>query len=89
MGESNSSTSLAQAIKGLRTFDERSAAVFRDWYKRLAVVIVVSRRDIANLMKGHPRPNEATAGTGSPPALAQEIAVYERANQNLYAMPFY
>ena len=39
-------------------------------------------------MKGHPRPTEATAGTGSSPALAQEITAYERANQDLYAMLF-
>ena len=89
MGESNSSTSFANAIKGLRTFDGRSPADFRDWHrKRLAIVIVASRRDIANLIKGHPRPVETTAGTGSSPALAQEIAAYERANQNLYAILF-
>ena len=89
MGESNSSsTSFANAIKGLRTFDGRSPAGFRDWHKRLAVVIGVSRCDIANLIKGHLRPTEATTGTGSSPALAQEIAVYEMANQDLYAMLF-
>ena len=88
MEEANSSTSLANAIKGLRTFDERSPADSRDWYKRLAVVIGIPRRDIANLIKGHPRPTEATAGTGSSPALAQEVAAYERANQDLYAMLF-
>ena len=89
MGESNSSsTSFANVIKGLRTFDGRSPADFRDWCKRLAVVIGVSRRDIANLIKEHPRPTEATAGMGSTPALAQEIAAYERANQDLYAMLF-
>ena len=51
-------------------------------------MIGVSRRDIANFIKGHPRPTEATAGTGSSPALAQEVAAYERANQDLYAMLF-
>ena len=87
MGESNSSsTSFANAIKELRMFDGRSPADFRDWHKRLVVVIGVSRRDIANLVKGNPRPTKATAGTGSSPALAEEIAAYERANQDLYAM---
>ena len=52
----------------------------------MAVVIGVSRRDIANLIKGHPRPTEATTSTGSLPAIAQEIAAYERENQDLYAM---
>ena len=89
MGKSNSSASLAQTIKGLRTFDGRSPADFRDGYKILAVVIGASGRDIASLIKGHPGSTEATAGTGSsPPALAQEIAAYERANQDLYAMFF-
>ena len=89
MEESNSSsTSFANAIKGIRTFDGRGQANFRDWYKRLAVVIGVSRRDIANLIKGHPRPTESTAGTGSTPALAPGFAAYERANQDLYAMLF-
>ena len=60
----------------------------RNWYKRLAVVIGVSRRDVAYHIKGHPRPTEATAGTGSAPALAQEIAAYERTYQDLFAMLF-
>ena len=89
MGDSNSSsTSFAKAIKGLRTFDGRSPADFRDWYKRLAIVIGVSRSDITSLIKGHPRRTEATTGTGSSPALAQEIAAYKRENQDLYAMRF-
>ena len=89
MGESNSSTSFANDIERLRTFDGRSPADFRDRCKRLAVVIGVrSRRDSANLSKGHPRPTKATTGMGSSPALAQEMAVYERANQDLHAMLF-
>ena len=54
----------------------------------MAVVIGVSRRDIANLTKEHPRPTEAVAGTRSSPALAQEIAAYERVENDLYAMLF-
>ena len=89
MGESNSSsTSFANVIKGLRTFDGRSPADFRLWHKRLVVVIEVSRRDIANLIKGHSRPTEAAAGAGSSPALAQEIAAYERANRDLHDIFF-
>ena len=57
-------------------------------FMRTTNIIGISRRDIANLIKWHPRPTEATAGTGSSPALAQEIAAYERANQDLYAMLF-
>ena len=52
----------------------------------MAVVIGASRRDIGNLIKEHPRPTEAAAGAGSSPALAQETAAYERANQDLYGM---
>ena len=89
MGQSNSSnTSFVNVIEGLSTFDRPSPANFRDWYKRLAVIIEVSRRDIANLIKGHPRPTEATAGTGSTPALTQNNAANKRANQNLYAILF-
>ena len=84
MRESNTSTSFVNAIKGLRTFDRRSLADFRDWSKRLADVIGVSRRDIANLIKGGSRQNEPTASTGSPSELAQEIAAFERPNQDMY-----
>ena len=88
MGESNSSTSFANAIQRLRTFDGCSLADFQDWSKRLAVVIGVSRRDIANLIKGHLRPTESTPGSGSSQALAQEITADERDNQDLYVMLF-
>ena len=71
---------------GLRTFDGRSQADFRDRGKRLAVVIGVSKRDIASLIKLHPRPTEATVGTGSSPPRALEVAAYEKANQDLYDM---
>ena len=84
MGKANSTISLAHAIKGLRPFDGRSPGDFRHWHKILAVAVGVSRRDIANLIKGHPRPTKATAGTGSSPepsgtqatqiALAQETS---------------
>ena len=43
----------------------------------------------SNVIKGHHRPTEATAGTGSSQALAQEIATYETANQGLYAIFFH
>ena len=89
MEQSNgSSTSFANAMKGLRTFDGRNPPHFRDGYNRLAFVIGVPRRDIADLIKGHPRPTKAAADTGSSPALAQEIAAYERAIQDMYAMLF-
>ena len=77
-------------------FDGRNPGDFREWHTRLAAVIGVSRRDIDNLIEGHPRPTGATADTGSSPAppgaqasqtaLAQEILAYERANQDLYAI---
>ena len=52
------------------------------------MVIGVSTGDIANVIKMHPPPAKATAGTGSSPTLAQGIAAYERANQHLYTMLF-
>ena len=98
MGDVNTSTTLAHAIKRPRAFDGRSPDEFREWCRRLAVVIGVSRRDIANLIKGHPRSTEATPGTGASPALpgaqasqiapAQNTSAYERENQDLYDILF-
>lgn len=60
----NSSGNLINAVKGLNKFDGRKPAEFRDWYKRLAGVLGVARRDIASLAKGKTRPTEGT----KPPA---------------------
>lgn len=40
------------AVPGLRTFDGRKPRYFRDWRKKLAVVLGVTRRGIASLLKG-------------------------------------
>ena len=83
MGDfTNHGGNLTNAIKGLKTIDGRTPAIFRDWHKKLAVVLGVTRRDIANLIKGLPRPTEETTGTGISPALAG----FDRANEDLYAV---
>ena len=67
-GFTNDSGNFTSAIKGLRKFDERTPRDFGDWHKRLAVVLGVTRRDIASLINGKPRPTEKTTNTGISPA---------------------
>jgi len=92
--DDTSSNNLTNAIKGLRKFDGRNPSLFRDWHKKLAVVLGVTRRDIANLIKGRARPTEESAATtldGTQQAqdtLQQSTASFDRANEDLYAILF-
>ena len=52
----NNSGNLTNAIKGLKKFDGRTPSAFRDWHKRMAAVLGVTRRDIASLINGKSRP---------------------------------
>ena len=83
MGDfTNDSGNFTSAIKRLKKFDGRTPSDFRDWRKRLAAVLGVTRRDIASLVNGKSRPTEETTSTGISPALAG----YNRANEDLYAI---
>ena len=80
----NDSGNFTSSIKGLMKLDGRALSDFRDWYKRLAVVLGVTRRDITSLIKGNSRSTEETTITVISPALAG----YNRANEHLYAILF-
>ena len=83
MGDfTNGSDNFTNAIKGLKTFDGRTPATFRDWHKNLVVVLGVTHRGFVNLIKGQLRPTEETTSTGISPALDG----FDRANENLYAI---
>ena len=77
MTESSEGANLANTIRGLKKFDGRNPAEFKTWMKKLCVVISVTRRDILPLLKGTARPTHTS-----------NIAEYNRANEDLYAMPF-
>ena len=74
------SGNFTSASKGLKKFDGRPPSDFRDWHKKLAVVLVVPRRDTANLISGKSRPTEEATSTGISPALAG----FNIANEELY-----
>ena len=78
----NNSGNYTKAIKGLKTFEGKTPATVRDWHKKLAVVLGVTRLDIVNLIKRQLRPTEETTSTGISPALDG----FDRANENLYAI---
>ena len=78
----NNSGNVTDAINALKAFDGRTPATFRDCHTKLAVVRGVTRRDIANLIKGKPRPTEKKATTGISPALAG----FDRANEDIYVI---
>lgn len=92
----NNSGNLTNAIEGLRIFDGRKPGEFREWHKRMAVVLGVTCRDIASLIKGKPRPSKETSDTGISPtpagatgdqaSLDEAFADYDRANEDLYAI---
>ena len=77
MTESSEGANLANTIRGLKKFDGRNPAEFKTWMKKLCVVISVTRRDILPLLKGTARPTHTS-----------NIAEYNRANEDLYAMFF-
>ena len=87
----SNSNSLTNAIRGLRKFDGRDPSHFRDWHKKFAVVLGVTRRDIASLINGRIRPSN-TASTGIPltlpDTLEQDTASFDRANKDLHALRF-
>ena len=58
---SDNSGNLANAIESLKNFDGRKPREFREWHKKLAVVLGVTRRDIARLIKGQTRPTQEPA----------------------------
>lgn len=85
----NNSGTLTTAIKGLGKFDGRKPGEFRDRHKRMAVVLGVTRRDIASIMKGKARPSESTPDTGATDAQAsldKATAEFDKANEDLYAI---
>ena len=77
MAESSEGANLANTIRGLKKFDRRNPAEFKTWMKKLCVVISVTRRDILPLLKETARPTHTS-----------NIAEYNRANEDLYAMLF-
>ena len=77
MTESSEGANLANTIRGLKKFDGRNPAEFKAWMKKLCVVISVTRRDILPLLKETARPTHTS-----------NIAEYNRANEDLYAMLF-
>ena len=77
MTESSEGANLANTIRGLKKFDGRNPAEFKTWMKKLCVVISVTRRDILPLLK------ETAKSTHT-----SNIAEYNRANEDLYAMLF-
>ena len=77
MTESSEGANLANTIRGLKKFDGRNPAEFKTWMKKLCVVISVTRRDILPLLKETVRPTHTS-----------NIAEYNRANENLFAMLF-
>ena len=77
MTESSEGANQANTIWGLKKFDGRNPAEFKTWMKKLCVVISVTRRDILPLLKGTARPTHTS-----------NIAEYNRANEDLYAMLF-
>ena len=77
MTESSEGANLANTIRGLKKFDGRNPAEFKTWMKKLCVVISVTGRDILPLLKETARPTHTS-----------NIAEYNRANEDLYAMLF-
>ena len=77
MTESSEGANLANTIRGLKKFDGRNPAEFKTWMKKLCVVISVTRRDILPLLKETARPTHTS-----------NIAEYNKANEDLYAMLF-
>ena len=77
MTESSEGANLANTIRGLKNLDGRNPAEFKTWMKKLCVVISVTRGDILPLLKGTARPTHTS-----------NIAEYNRANEDLYAMLF-
>ena len=77
MTESSEGANLANTIRGLKKFDGRNPAEFKTWMKKLCIVISVTRRDILPLLKETARPTHTS-----------NIAEYDRANEDLYAMLF-
>ena len=81
------SGNLANAIKGLTIFDGLKPSEFRDWHKKLAVILGVTRRDIARMVKGQTRPTQEPALSGEARAASDKaIAEFDRANEDLYAI---
>ena len=66
----NDSGNFTSDIKGLKKFDGRTPSDFRDWHKRLAVVLGVTRRGIASLIKEKARPTEESFSAGISHTLA-------------------
>lgn len=56
----NNSGYLTKYIEGLRKFDGRKPSNFHDWHTKLAVVLGVTRRDLASMIKGRRNCNAAT-----------------------------
>ena len=57
----SNSGNLTNATKRLTKFDGRKPSEFRDWHKKLAVNLGVTRRDIARLVKGQTRLSQVPA----------------------------
>ena len=77
MTESSEGANLVNTIRGLKKFDGRNPAEFKTWMKKLGVIISVTRRGILPLLKEAARPTHTS-----------NIAEYNRANEDLYAMLF-
>ena len=73
---SDAGINLANTIRGLKKFDGSNPADFKAWMKKFCVVIGVTRRDILPLLKGEDKSTDTI-----------KIADYNRANEDLYAMP--
>ena len=80
----NNSGNYTKAIKGLKTFEGKTPATVRDWHKKLAVVLGVTRLDIVNLIKRQLRPTEET--TINSTGILSVLAGFDRANEDLFAI---
>ena len=85
----NNSGNLANATLGLKKFDGRKPSEFHDWHKKLAVILGVTRCDIASLIKEQARPSQEPALSGEARAASDKaIAEFDRDNKDLYAIHY-
>ena len=75
----DSSTNLGNVIRWLKKFDGKDPTEFKNWMKKLCVVLGVTRRDILPLLKNERKPD---------PSDTEACEAYTRSNEDLYAILF-
>ena len=87
MEDNRSSGSLTNAIKWLKISDGRKPGELRGWHIRMMTVVLgVTRRDIANIIKGKTRPIEETSNMAQA-SLDKAVSDYDRSTK--ICTPFY